>query len=302
MVDEIDDKFEKPKRTKAPFIKYLREDRLPHIFCPGCGNGTIINTFFKGMEEANMDFDNIAMVSGIGCSSRIPGYIKCDSLHTTHGRALSFATGLKVSNPDLDVVVFTGDGDCASIGGNHLIHAARRNINLTVICINNNIYGMTGGQISPTSPKGSYGSTAPYGNRDKPFHLAELVAAAGATYVARWTTVQVESAVKSIKKGLKNKGFSFIEIVSQCPTYFGRKNKMKTPVKMMDHIKNSTIYINNTKLMSEHELADKIVVGEFVDKSAPEFTDNLQKLSEENYGDKTLRRSAFLKDFGENKE
>jgi len=254
------------------------------------------------MEEANMDFDNIAMVSGIGCSSRIPGYIKCDSLHTTHGRALSFATGLKVSNPDLDVVVFTGDGDCASIGGNHLIHAARRNINLTVICINNNIYGMTGGQISPTSPKGSYGSTAPYGNRDKPFHLAELVAAAGATYVARWTTVQVESAVKSIKKGLKNKGFSFIEIVSQCPTYFGRKNKMKTPVKMMDHIKNSTIYINNTKLMSEHELADKIVVGEFVDKSAPEFTDNLQKLSEENYGDKTLRRSAFLKDFGENKE
>ena len=307
MVDEIDeytidDKFEKPKRTKAPFIKYLREDRLPHIFCPGCGNGTIINTFFKGMEEANMDFDNIAMVSGIGCSSRIPGYIKCDSLHTTHGRALSFATGLKVSNPDLDVVVFTGDGDCASIGGNHLIHAARRNINLTVICINNNIYGMTGGQISPTSPKGSYGSTAPYGNRDKPFHLAELVAAAGATYVARWTTVQVESAVKSIKKGLKNKGFSFIEIVSQCPTYFGRKNKMKTPVKMMDHIKNSTIYINNTKLMSENELADKIVVGEFVDKSAPEFTDNLQKLSEENYGDKTLRRSAFLKDFGENKE
>lgn len=307
MVDEIDeytidDDFEKPKRTKAPFIKYLREDRLPHIFCPGCGNGTIINTFFKGMEEANIDFDNVAMVSGIGCSSRIPGYIKCDSLHTTHGRALSFATGLKVSNPDLDVVVFTGDGDCASIGGNHLIHAARRNINLTVICINNNIYGMTGGQISPTSPKGSYGSTAPYGNRDKPFHLAELVAAAGATYVARWTTVQVESAAKSIEKGLKNKGFSFIEIVSQCPTYFGRKNKMKTPVKMMDHIKNSTIYINNTKLMSEHELADKIIVGEFVDKSAPEFTDNLQELSKENYGDKTLRRSAFLKDFSEDKE
>ena len=124
------------------FIPYMREDRLPHIFCPGCGNGSIMNAFFKGMEEAEMDFDNIAMVSGIGCSSRIPGYVKCDSLHTTHGRALSFATGLKVSNSDLDVVVFTGDGDAASIGGNHLIHAARRNINLTVICINNNIYGM----------------------------------------------------------------------------------------------------------------------------------------------------------------
>ena len=153
------------------FIPYMREDRLPHIFCPGCGNGSIMNAFFKGMEEAEMDFDNIAMVSGIGCSSRIPGYVKCDSLHTTHGRALSFATGLKVSNSDLDVVVFTGDGDAASIGGNHLIHAARRNINLTVICINNNIYGMTGGQISPTSPKGSFGTTAPYGNGDYPFKL-----------------------------------------------------------------------------------------------------------------------------------
>ena len=140
-IDEytIDDDYEKPERAKAPFIQYLREDRLPHIFCPGCGNGTIINTFFKGMEKADIDFDNIAMDSGIGCYSRIPGYVNCDSLHTTHGRSISFATGLKVSNPDLDVVVFTGDGDCASIGGNHLIHAARRNINLTVICINNNI-------------------------------------------------------------------------------------------------------------------------------------------------------------------
>lgn len=303
-IDEytIDDEFEKPKRSKAPFIQYLREDRLPHIFCPGCGNGTIINTFFKGMEEANIDFDNIAMVSGIGCSSRIPGYVQCDSLHTTHGRALSFATGLKVSNPDLDVVVFTGDGDCASIGGNHLIHAARRNINLTVVCINNNIYGMTGGQISPTSPKGSFGSTAPYGNRDKPFKLAELVAAAGATYVARWTTAQVESAAKSIERGLKNNGFSFIEIVSQCPTYFGRKNKMKTPIKMIEHIKESTVYINNTKLMSEQELANKIVVGEFVNKTAPEFTDNLQELSKENYGHETLRRSAFLKNFDEDEK
>ena len=307
MAEEIDeytinDDFEKPKRAEARYIQYLREDRLPHIFCPGCGNGTIINTFFKGMEEANLDIDNVAMVSGIGCSSRIPGYVKCDSLHTTHGRALSFATGLKVSNPDLDVVVFTGDGDCASIGGNHLIHAARRNIDLTVICINNNIYGMTGGQISPTSPKGSFGSTAPYGNRDKPFHLAELVAAAGATYVARWTTAQVESVAKSIERGLKNKGFSFIEIVSQCPTYFGRKNKMKTPVSMVNFLKESSIYINNTKLMSEHELEGKIVIGEFVNKSSFEFTDNIQELSKENYGKKTLRRSAFLKSFDDVEE
>ena len=171
-----------------PYIKYLREDRLPHIFCPGCGNGIVMNSFFKGLEDSSIDFDNVVMVSGIGCSSRIPGYVKCDSLHTTHGRALSFATGLKVGNPDLDVVVFTGDGDAASIGGNHLIHAARRNINLTVICINNNIYGMTGGQISPTSPLGSYGTTAPYGSTDVPFNLAKLVTGAGASYVAKWTT------------------------------------------------------------------------------------------------------------------
>ena len=163
-----------------PYKKYLREDRLPHIFCPGCGNGIVMNAFFKGLEGSEVDFDNVSMVSGIGCSSRIPGYVKCDSLHTTHGRALSFATGLKVGNPNQDVVVFTGDGDAASIGGNHLIHAARRNIDLTVICINNNIYGMTGGQISPTSPKGSFGTTAPYGSRDVPFDLASLVTAAGA--------------------------------------------------------------------------------------------------------------------------
>ena len=213
-----------------PYKKYLREDRLPHIFCPGCGNGIVMNAFFKGLEGSEVDFDNVSMVSGIGCSSRIPGYVKCDSLHTTHGRALSFATGLKVGNPNQDVVVFTGDGDAASIGGNHLIHAARRNIDLTVICINNNIYGMTGGQISPTSPKGSFGTTAPYGSRDVPFDLASLVTAAGASYVARWTTAHPMQLAKAITKGLENKGFSFIEAVSQCPTYYGRKNKLKTPV------------------------------------------------------------------------
>ena len=161
---------------------------------------------------------------------------------------------------------------------------------------------MTGGQISPTSPKGSFGSTAPYGNRDKPFNFAELVAAAGATYVARWTTAQVESAVKSIEKGLRNTGFSFIEIVSQCPTYFGRKNKMRQAVDMINHIKESTIYINNAKGLSDYELKDKIVVGEFADKESPEFTENIQEVSKELYGDKTIRRSAFLTSFDEEEE
>ena len=266
---------------KNRFLPYLREDRLPHIFCPGCGNGAIINAFLAAMEKADMDFDNIAMVSGIGCSSRIPGYLKCDSLHTTHGRALSFATGLKTANKDLDVVVFTGDGDAASIGGNHLIHAARRNINLTVICINNNIYGMTGGQISPTSPKGSFGTTAPYGNLDSPFKLAELVAAAGASYSARWTTVQIENLVLSIKAGLKNKGFSFIEVATQCPTYFGRKNKLKTATAMAAVMKANTVFKSAADRMSARELEGKIVVGEFANIQKDEFTENLERISVE---------------------
>lgn len=275
------------------FIPYMREDRLPHIFCPGCGNGTIMSAFLRAMEKAEMDFDNIAMVSGIGCSSRIPGYMDCDSLHTTHGRAISFATGLKTANKDLDVVVFTGDGDCASIGGNHLIHAARRNINLTVICINNNIYGMTGGQISPTSPKGSFGTTAPYGNMDSPFNLAELVAAAGATYSARWTTVQIENLISAIKDGLKNPGFSFIEVATQCPTYYGRKNKLRTATAMAVTLKMNTVFKSAADRMRKKDLEGKIVVGEFANSQKDEFTDNIERISKEKFGKKTLINSAY---------
>ena len=227
------------RKMENPLMKYLRRDRLPTIFCAGCGNGIVMNTFFKGMEMAEIDFENLMLVSGIGCSSRIPGYIYCDSLHTTHGRPISFATGVKLANPEHDVVVFSGDGDAAAIGGNHLIHGARRNINITVICVNNSIYGMTGGQISPTSPRGSYGSTAPYGALERPFNLSDLVTAAGATYVARWTTAHPIQLSNAIKKGLQNKGFSFIEAVSQCPTYYGRKNKMRTPIEMMQWMKES---------------------------------------------------------------
>jgi len=279
------------------FLPYMREERLPHIFCPGCGNGAIMNAFLEAMEKAELDFDNIAMVSGIGCSSRIPGYIKCDSLHTTHGRAITFATGLKIANKDLDVVVFTGDGDGASIGGNHLIHAARRNLNLTVICINNNIYGMTGGQISPTSPKGTIATTAPYGNQDTPFKLAELVAAAGASYSARWTSVDIENLVLSIKKGLKHPGFSFIEVATLCPTYYGRKNKLKTPTAMAAVMKANTIYKSAADRMKEKDLEGKIVVGEFADVEKDEFGDMLEKFSIENSGKKTVVNSAYETEF-----
>jgi len=252
-----------------------------------------MNTFFKGLEGTDIDFEDVAMVSGIGCSSRIPGYVKCDSLHTTHGRALSFATGLKVGNPNLNVVVFTGDGDAASIGGNHLIHAARRNINLTVICINNNIYGMTGGQISPTSPKGSYGTTAPYGSRDMPFDLAELVKAAGASYVARWTTAHPMQLSMAIKKGLNNEGFSFIEVVSQCPTYFGRKNKLKSPTAAHDFLKSNSINIRRASKMDDEELAGKIIIGEFINKQREELCANEADLVKENSDLPLAIKSAF---------
>jgi 2-oxoglutarate/2-oxoacid ferredoxin oxidoreductase subunit beta len=283
--------------NESPFMKYMRKDRLPHIFCAGCGNGIALNTFFKGMEMAEVDFDNVVMVSGIGCSSRIPGYVKCDSLHTTHGRPISFASGLKLGNPELDVVVFSGDGDAAAIGGNHLIHGARRNMDLTVICINNSIYGMTGGQISPTSPQGSYGSTAPYGAFERPFDLAELVSAAGATYVARWTTAHALQLANSIKNGLKNKGFSFIEVVSQCPTYYGRKNKMRSPLDMMRWMKENSINKKKADKMEPEELSGKLVVGEFVNKSVPEFSQELYKLVEDKYGKKSdAVKSAYRDD------
>ncbi|KZX14961.1 2-oxoglutarate oxidoreductase subunit KorB [Methanobrevibacter cuticularis] len=282
------------KNPEHPYIKYLRKDRLPHIFCNGCGNGIVLNSFFRGMESAKMDLNEIAMVSGIGCSSRIPGYVKCDSLHTTHGRAISFATGLKVGNPDLNVVVFTGDGDAASIGGNHLIHGARRNINLTVVCINNNIYGMTGGQISPTSPEGSFGTTAPYGTTDKPFNLSELVTAAGASYVSRWTTVHPLQLSNSIKKALLTPGFSFVEVISQCPTYFGRKNKLRTPVDMIRSFKENSINKRRADKMEDKELIGKIIVGEFVNKPRAEFSDNVCNLSMQECGKKHATKSAYL--------
>ncbi|MDR3223737.1 MAG: 2-oxoacid:ferredoxin oxidoreductase subunit beta [Methanobrevibacter sp.] len=279
---------------KNPYIKYFRKDRLPTIFCSGCGIGITINSFLKGLESADIDFNNLSLVSGIGCSSRVPGYLNCDSLHTTHGRAMSFATGLKIGNPDLNVVVFTGDGDASAIGGNHLIHAARRNINLTVICINNNIYGMTGGQVSPTSPEGTLATTAPYGSIDTPFNLIDLVTAAGASFVGRWTTAHPLQLSKTIKNGLLNNGFSFIEVVSQCPTYYGRKNKLKTPVSMIKMFKENSINKRRADTLSEEELLGKIVVGEFVNKKRGELSKKIDDLSYIKSGRNTIRKSAYI--------
>lgn len=249
------------------YSKYLREELLPSPFCVGCGNGTVLNAFVRAVNNLKIENKDILIVSGIGCSSWTPSpFFKSDVLHTTHGRAIAFATGAKIVNPKLKVVVFTGDGDGLAIGGNHLIHACRNNIDLTVLCINNFIYGMTGGQSAPTTPFNSITSTTPYGNPSFTFDVCELVKSAGASYVARWTTYHVKQLIKSIEKALEKRGFAFIEIISQCPTYFGRKNEMRTAVEMVNWFKEN---FGKDK---------KIVVGEFVDIERKELAEELWKL------------------------
>jgi len=214
--------------SKYPMVKYLRKEALPTALCPGCGGGTVLNAFANAIDQLKIDPRDLVVVSGIGCSAWIASpYFLADTLHTTHGRAIAFATGVKVGLPDKYVVVISGDGDLASIGGNHLIHAARRNVDITVILVNNFIYGMTGGQVAPTTPFGAITTTTPYRNIEHPLKVAETVAAAGASYVARWTTAHVYQLIESIKKALMTKGFSLVEVISQCPVQFGRRNKMK---------------------------------------------------------------------------
>ena len=222
---------------------WFREDRLPHIYCAGCGNGTVINCTLAAVEEMGWKRNETVFVSGIGCSSRAPGYILADSLHTTHGRALAFATGVKLARPDLNVVVFTGDGDLAAIGGNHFIHACRRNMDMTVICMNNQIYGMTGGQGSPTTPQGAFSTTTPYGSSEPAFDLAELAVAAGANYVARWTSYHVKELTKAITTGMQTPGFAFIEVRTQCPTNFGRHNKLRQIPDMIEYLRGHPTHV-----------------------------------------------------------
>lgn len=248
-----------------PFSKYLREEMMPHIWCPGCGNGIVLNCFTHALDELKTDLDKLVIVSGIGCIGRTAGYINTDSFHTTHGRALAFATGVKLANPDLEIVVISGDGDLFAIGGNHFIHAARRNIGIKVLCVNNLNYGMTGGQSGPTTPIDSITPTSPYGNIENPFNLVHLGAASGATYVARWTTLHVRRLTLSLKKMLQKKGFSFIEVLSPCPEIYGRHNKMRSGLEMMSWFKKASVIDNFSDPSKAEITADRIVVGEFVD-------------------------------------
>jgi 2-oxoglutarate ferredoxin oxidoreductase subunit beta len=258
-----------------PVEKLLRMERIPHIWCPGCGIGTSVNCFARAIEKAEIDLKDLHVVSGIGCTGRVAGYVNVDSFHTTHGRAIPFATGLSISRPSAKIVVYSGDGDLFAIGGNHFIHAARRNIDMTVICVNNFTYGMTGGQVTPTTPYSAKASTTPYGNFEDTFNLPNLAEACGAVYVARWTVYHVRQLTRAIAKALKTPGFSFIEILAPCPTLYQRRNKLGDGVMMVQYFKEKSTVQNgaNTQDVGLGFQGD-ITVGEFIDRPRPTFVDN----------------------------
>ncbi len=257
------------------YEKYLRMDKFPHYWCPGCGNGIVLKSFIHAVDDIGWKNDDMGMVTGIGCSSRASGYVDFNTLHTLHGRAFAFATGLKMSNPDKHVVIIAGDGDSSAIGGNHLIHACRRNIDITLILINNWIYGMTGGQYSPTTPFGTKAATMPYGNVDPAFDLAKLTIGAGATFVARSSVAEPILLRNMIKKAMLHKGFSVIEAMSNCHIQWGRRNKFGDPVKLVNHIKDITISKGKAGRMTPEETKDLFVTGILYEsKDAVEYTDS----------------------------
>ncbi|NLY85887.1 MAG: 2-oxoacid:ferredoxin oxidoreductase subunit beta [Tissierellia bacterium] len=258
--------------------EYFRTENLPHIWCPGCGNGIVTRAIVKAIDNLGLNKDEVCVVSGIGCSSRASGYLDFNTIHTTHGRALAFATGIKLAKPNLKVIVITGDGDASAIGGNHLIHAARRNIDITTIVFNNNTYGMTGGQYSPTTPTGDKGTTAPFGNIDMNFDLCELAKAAGATYVSRSTIFTANMLIKQVENGIKNNGFSFIEALTICPTYYGRKNRKGEAVDMMVYLKENAINIAAYDKLPKEQREGKFVIGEIYKSKRPEYTEEYQKI------------------------
>ncbi len=260
--------------------RYLRQDRLPHIWCSGCGIGIALDAFLRSIDRANIDPDKLAVVSGIGCAGRAAGYVNLDSFHTTHGRAIPFATGLVLGNPELNVVVFSGDGDLIAIGGNHLIHAARRNIDMTVICVNNFNYGMTGGQVGPTTPLDARTTTTPYGNFEPPFNLPYLASASGASYVARWTVLHARELERAIAEAMTKPGFSFIEVISPCPVVYGRMNKEPKGLDSMHYYQQRSIIRDGVDPKEANiELNGPIMVGKFVDIERPTLWDNLRQVS-----------------------
>ena len=257
------------------FHRLIRERFFPHIWCPGCGHGTVLNGILHVVDELGLAPSSMCMVSGIGCSARISGYVDFHTMHTMHGRALACATGLKLAKPELNVIVPMGDGDATAIGGNHFIHACRRNINLTAIVLNNRIYGMTGGQYSPLSGLGVLATTAPYRSIDPAFDTVQLALGAGATFVARTTAFHVKEIGSLLKKAIQHKGISVVEVFTQCPTYFGRKNKIGDAVQLLEHYRDTTALLGSKKLEENPELIPR---GVFRDEQRPEYCEEYSKI------------------------
>jgi len=260
---------------------YLRHDKkFPHVWCAGCSNGIVLGGIIRAIADLQLDRDDVMMVSGIGCSSRMPVYVDFNTLHTLHGRAIAYATGVKMHKPRLKVIVVTGDGDCTAIGGNHLIHAARRNIDITVVLINNNIYGMTGGQCSPTTPHEAIATTAPYGNIEPDFNICELAMGAGASFVARTTAFHAIEMQNIIKEGLNHEGFSMIEVISACPVIFGRLNKKGGAPEMMKAMRDNSIPLSAVEKLPPEKVEGKIIRGILRKDQKPEFCAEYAKLVE----------------------
>ncbi|ALU11796.1 2-oxoglutarate ferredoxin oxidoreductase subunit beta [Ignicoccus islandicus DSM 13165] len=269
------------KLTQMPQMELARAEALPHTLCPGCGIGTILNTFIRAMDElakeGKLDPNKLVVVSGIGCSGRISGFIKADSMHTTHGRPIAFATGIKLQNPELNVWVFGGDADLFQIGLNHTLQAARRNIDLKVVMVNNFNIAMTGGVPTVTTPPKARTKYSPRGWFERSFNVPKLMAAAGATYIARWTTAHVFQLKNAFKKMALRKGFSFLEVVSQCPVLFGRYNEFRDPWTMLEYFMKNSKIVKGEEFLEEAsiELGKPILVGEFLEREAPEYTELL---------------------------
>ena len=253
-------------------------ESVKRIWCSGCGNGIILGATVRAIHKAGLDPDRVAFLSGVGCAGRASNYMDFDAMHTLHGRTIPPAIGIKLARPEMKVIIFTGDGDAVAIGGNHFIHAARRNIDITMVIANNMIYGMTGGQVAPTTEIGDLAATAPYGNIDPPFDICRLAEAAGATYVARGTAYHVVQIINYIEKAILHKGFSVVEVMSQCPTQYGRLNRIGNAVEMLKWLKEKAVFRTKAKELSTEQLREKIIIGEFVNQTRPEYSEEYAKM------------------------
>ena len=260
------------------YSRYIRPGKLPHIWCPGCAHGIVMKAILRAVDRAGLDKDRTVVVSGIGCASRMPGYVDFNTLHATHGRALAFATGVKMADPGLTVMVVSGDGDALAIGGNHFIHACRRNIDITLVVLNNSVYGMTGGQFSPATPHGMLATTTPYGNPDYAFDVVELAMGAGATFVSRSTAYHVLPLEKQIAEGIGHKGFAVIDALCTCPTTFGRRNKLGTGAEMLLWLKDHTIGLKAAENLPPEKREGKILTGVFRQTDKTEYCEEYAKI------------------------